>query len=150
MSKSAPSNRTGREANIALLPDWNLSSLNAGILPGGLNMIEFQFDSSMPGPNDETTVFRGHVDNTDQTSFEGFCDSERAINLSLEIAGAPHTFYGVISPSGKKMVGFIDPPIIIGDAAVEEEASWSAQASGGPGEGGQAKKSRKAAKKSRK
>lgn len=123
MSKSAPSKRTTRAAQLALPRAWQLTISTDRPLNGP----ELFIDASMPGPG-QTTVIRGNMNDSSRTPFEGFYNSEGFIEYSYTIGPTAYNFYGVISPSGQNMSGYVT---ILGDGHADEDASWSAQARGG-------------------
>lgn len=126
MSKSATSKGTTRAAQLALPNVWQLFIDSVGPLgvPPGTDL---SIDASTLGP-DQTTIIRGNMNDPSQTPFEGFYDTEGFIQYSLTIGQRTYSFYGVISPSSKKMSGYVT---FRGDGQTDDDASWSAQARGG-------------------
>jgi hypothetical protein len=102
------------------------------------------------GPEARVFGISGSVRDRPVFSFSGFYDAGRVISFRLTNTEEKrsYTFFGV--RSGNRLAGIVKPDD--NGETVDEEASWSAQAHGGdPNDGGHAaKKSRKAAKKSRK
>lgn len=133
MSTSATAIQTTREAGVAPPPTWKLTT--DGTWPGfqELNGAVFQIEETEP-EMDGRNVIWGRAHNASGTPFDGFYDSERVIYFDLTIDGGAYTFYGVISPSGKNMRGYVTPGnitpgnLIRTTHNVEEDASWSAQA----------------------
>ena len=124
MSKSATSKRTTRAAQLALPKVWQLFIDSVGLI-GVPNGADLTIDASISGP-DQTTVIRGNMNDSSQTPFEGFYDLEGFIQYDFTIELREYNFYGVISPSGKRMSGYVT--VRGGDGQADDDASWSAQA----------------------
>ena len=161
MSKRATSIRTPRAVELSPPSGWGPVAIHPieprkePVLSPWESQLEglvFTLDSSKTdvGPVDRVFGISGFADRQGYT-FSGFYDSGQVISFKLTNTeeNRSYTFFGV--RSGSRLAGLVKPD---DDENAEEEASWSAQARGGFDDGGQvkgaAKKSRKAAKKSRK
>lgn len=128
MSTSATSKGTTPAAQPAPPKVWQLFIDSIGPL-GVPNGTDLSIDASMPGP-DQSTVIRGNMNDSSQTPFAGFYDSEGFIQYGFRIELREYNFYGVISPSGMRMSGYVTFRGG-GDGQADDDASWSAQARGG-------------------
>lgn len=158
MSNRATSMRTPRAVELSPPEGWGpiaIHSVEPGIQlePGSwesqLEGLVFELDPSKTdvGPEARVSSISGFADKQGCT-FSGFYDSGQVISFKLTNTeeNRSYTFFGV--RSGNKLAGLVKPD----DDNGEEVASWSAQAGPGGFDDGRhaAKKSRKAAKKSRK
>ena len=127
MSTSATSKGTTRAAQPAPSKVWQLFIDSKIGLIGVPNGADLSIDANLPGP-DQTTVIRGNMNDSSQTPFAGYYDLEGFIQYGFTIEQREYTFYGVISPSGMKMSGYVT---FKGDGQADDDASWSAQARSG-------------------